>query len=67
MLIHDTLCMMEATGGADAFASIKYMVPTFESFIPADIPDEPVPANFKKGKKPCAAQVRCATLPRERV
>jgi hypothetical protein len=49
MLIHETLCMMEATGGAAACASIKYMVPTFESYVPADISDEPMP-NRKKGQ-----------------
>ncbi len=30
-LIQDTLRVLDATGGPDAFVNIKYMVPTFES------------------------------------
>ncbi len=32
-LIQDTLEMMEQNGGSDAFANIKYMIPTYESCL----------------------------------
>ena len=32
-LIHETLAMLEETGGSDAFAAIKYMIPTYETCL----------------------------------
>ena len=32
-LINETLLMMERFGGPDAYINIKYMVPTYESFV----------------------------------
>ncbi|XP_055587567.1 parkin coregulated gene protein-like [Uranotaenia lowii] len=32
-VIRETLCLMEQTGGKDAYLNIKYMVPTYESCV----------------------------------
>ena len=32
-LIHATVELLEETGGADAFAAIKYMIPTYETCL----------------------------------
>lgn len=32
-LINQTLELMEVTGGEDAFINIKYMIPTYESYV----------------------------------
>jgi Parkin co-regulated protein len=32
-LIVDTLALLEARGGEDAFINIKYMIPTYESAV----------------------------------
>ena len=32
-LVQETLELLEAHGGEDAFINIKYMVPTYESFV----------------------------------
>lgn len=32
-LLNQTLELMEVTGGEDAFINIKYMIPTYESYV----------------------------------
>ena len=32
-LMNQTLELMEVTGGEDAFINIKYMIPTYESYV----------------------------------
>ncbi len=32
-LIHETLHLLEVTGGEDSFINIKYMIPTYQSYV----------------------------------